>query len=64
VHDNHGMRDEHLWPGEGTINWAQTAELLKALPTAPAQVLEIGYSLGDTADAVPTKIQAGFEKLV
>lgn len=64
VHDNHGTRDEHLWPGDGTIDWTQTAELLKTLPAAPAQVLEIGYTLGDTPDAVPAKIQAGFEKLV
>lgn len=63
VHDNHGVRDEHLWPGDGTIDWAQTAELLKALPATPAQVLEISYTLGDTPDAVPAKIQAGFEKL-
>jgi sugar phosphate isomerase/epimerase len=63
VHDNHGTRDEHLWPGDGTINWTQTAELLKALPAAPAQVLEIGYTLGDAPDTVPAKIQAGFEKL-
>ena len=21
VHDNHGMKDEHLWPGDGTIDW-------------------------------------------
>ena len=19
IHDNHGLKDEHLWPGEGTI---------------------------------------------
>ena len=22
VHDNHGVKDEHLWPGDGTIDWA------------------------------------------
>ena len=21
VHDNHGIKDEHLWPGDGTIDW-------------------------------------------
>ena len=21
VHDNHGLKDEHLWPGDGTIDW-------------------------------------------
>ena len=63
VHDNHGVRDEHLWPGDGTIDWAQTAGLLQSLPTLPAAVLEISYSLNDAPAAVPGKIQAGFEKL-
>ena len=31
VHDNHGMKDEHLWPGDGTIDWPATAKALKAL---------------------------------
>ncbi len=22
AHDNHGFKDEHLWPGQGTIDWA------------------------------------------
>ncbi|MGA8044435.1 MAG: sugar phosphate isomerase/epimerase family protein, partial [Terracidiphilus sp.] len=26
VHDNHGVKDEHLWPGEGTIDWAATMQ--------------------------------------
>jgi sugar phosphate isomerase/epimerase len=63
VHDNHGMRDEHLWPGDGTIDWTQTAGLLQALPALPAAVLEIGYALNDAPGEVPEKIRAGFEKL-
>ena len=63
VHDNHGMRDEHLWPGDGTIDWAKTAGLLQSLPTLPAAVLEIGYALNDEPVSVPDKIRAGFEKL-
>ncbi len=45
VHDNHGVRDEHLWPGEGTIDWPATVEALKQLPNPPAAVLEIHYNL-------------------
>jgi sugar phosphate isomerase/epimerase len=63
VHDNHGMRDEHLWPGDGTLDWAKTAALLQSLPTLPAAVLEIGYALNDEPASVPEKILAGFEKL-
>jgi sugar phosphate isomerase/epimerase len=28
VHDNHGDKDEHLWPFEGTLNWPALVEKL------------------------------------
>ena len=34
-------RDSHLWPGEGTIDWDQTVQSLRAAPKAPALLLEI-----------------------
>jgi sugar phosphate isomerase/epimerase len=61
VHDNHGLKDEHLWPGDGTIDWPATVEALKQLPTQPVAVLEIGYDF-ETA-AIPERIQQSFEKL-
>jgi sugar phosphate isomerase/epimerase len=63
VHDNHGLRDEHLWPGDGTIDWPAALESLKALPNPPAAVLEIGYDLNDTPADLPDRIQRSFEKL-
>jgi sugar phosphate isomerase/epimerase len=63
VHDNHGIKDEHLWPGDGSIAWPAAAEALKSLAAPPAAVLEIGYALGDTPAAIPGRIQAAFEKL-
>ena len=30
VHDNHGTKDEHLWPGDGTIDWPAVREALQA----------------------------------
>jgi sugar phosphate isomerase/epimerase len=63
VHDNHGMKDEHLWPGDGTIDWTGTAKRLNVLANPPAAVLEIGYSLGDPPATVPDRIRAGFERL-
>jgi sugar phosphate isomerase/epimerase len=63
VHDNHGVRDEHLWPGDGTIDWSATVEALKALPTPPAAVLEIGYNLDNAPAAIPDRILRAFEKL-
>ncbi len=59
VHDNRGVRDEHLWPGEGTIDWKAAVEGLKALPQPPATVLEIAYSFYD-AHTVKEKIEAAF----
>ena len=63
VHDNHGLKDEHLWPGDGTIDWPATVEALKALPTPPAAVLEIGYNLDDASSAIPDRIRHSFDKL-
>jgi len=61
VHDNHAVKDEHLWPGDGTIAWPETVEALKALATPPAAVLEISYSLPDTPAAQATHIEKAFE---
>jgi len=63
VHDNHGLKDEHLWPGDGTIDWPATDEALKQLPEPPAAVLEIGYDLGDEPGTLQGRIQSSFEKL-
>jgi len=63
VHDNHAVRDEHLWPGGGNIDWPATAEALKGLLTPPAAVLEISYSLGDTPATLPAQIKQAFQRL-
>jgi len=63
VHDNHGLRDEHLWPGDGTIDWSATLDALRTLPTPPAAVLEISYNLEDPSASVSDRIQRAFEKL-
>ena len=61
VHDNHGVKDEHLWPGDGTIDWPATAKALKALATPPATVLEISETLPDAPAALPGRIEQAFE---
>lgn len=63
VHDNHGMKDEHLWPGDGNIDWQATAKLLSGLATPPAAVLEIHYTLGDTPADIENKVQRAFDRL-
>jgi sugar phosphate isomerase/epimerase len=61
VHDNHGLRDEHLWPGEGAIDWPATAAALKALAAPPAAVLEIGHASGGDLAAIPGRIEQAFQ---
>src|SRR5580692_3353257 len=63
VHDNHGVKDEHLWPGDGSIDWPAAAASLKSLASPPATVLEIGYSLGDAPANVPARIGQSFQLL-
>jgi sugar phosphate isomerase/epimerase len=63
VHDNHGTKDEHLWPGDGDIAWPETVEALKALDPAPAAVLEISQNLGGDLAAIPARCQKAFELL-
>lgn len=63
VHDNHGMRDEHLWPGDGTIDWPAAAKALNGLAAPPAAVLEISYRLDDVQDAIPSRIDQSFDRI-
>jgi sugar phosphate isomerase/epimerase len=60
VHDNHAVKDEHLWPGDGTIDWPAAVTALKALPAAPASVLEIHYGLGVDLTGLGAKIESAF----
>jgi sugar phosphate isomerase/epimerase len=60
VHDNHHDLDSHLWPGEGSIDWNQTMELLRTAPHAPALLLEIE---GGEGMDVSGKMAEAFSKL-
>ena len=63
VHDNHAVRDEHLWPGDGTIDWPKTMEALEALKEPPAFVLEIHYNLPETHASITQKALDAYERL-
>lgn len=63
LHDNHGDKDAHLWPGDGAIDWDAALGGLKAAPQAPAGVLEISYSIGETPDSLVEKAYKAFEKM-
>jgi sugar phosphate isomerase/epimerase len=38
--DNHGMRDERLWPGQGSVDWKLVAAKMAALPR-PLAMLDV-----------------------
>ena len=63
VHDNHGLKDEHLWPGDGNIDWPAATKALKSLTAPPAAVLEISYTLTDTEAELPRRIEQAFARL-
>ena len=43
LHDNKGEKDEHCWPGEGTIDWNAVRTGIAALKQPPTGTLEIRY---------------------
>jgi sugar phosphate isomerase/epimerase len=63
AHDNHGVKDEHLFPGDGTIDWAATNAALNALATPPATVLELSTKLVGEEATLPARIQKAFDLL-
>jgi len=46
VHDNDGEDDEHLPPGEGTIDWTRAVPAIKGLPSDPILILELIWPVG------------------
>jgi sugar phosphate isomerase/epimerase len=68
LHDNHGfdaaisngLRDEHLWPGSGAIDWAAVAKRIAELPANVPGVLEIAHELEETTESVIEKAKTAF----
>ena len=60
LHDNHGERDEHLWIGEGTIDWNEAMSLLRSAPHVPAMLLEI---TGDSQKEIAPGATDSFSRL-
>ena len=60
VHDNSAVRDEHLWPGAGSINWPQVVETVQQLTPAPAFVLELSQHLPQQPAELPAQIAKAF----
>jgi sugar phosphate isomerase/epimerase len=63
LHDNQGQKDDHLWPGAGSIDWANVARHIAALPTDTPGILEISHELEETPDTVTKKATQAFDLL-
>lgn len=63
LHDNRGTRDEHLWPGDGTVDFADVQSRAAGLKEPPAGVLEIAYDLGQDEGEVARRARASAEAL-
>ncbi len=63
IHDNHGQKDEHLWPGDGTIAWAETMKDLLSAPQLAGAVLEIHYLPEDSPEHLANRAAETFKML-
>ena len=61
IHDNHGEKDEHLLPYEGTIDWDAALALISGAP----QPLPIVLELKEQAAGGPVldQVRAAFDKI-
>jgi len=59
LHDNHGDKDEHLLPYEGSIDWGAAILLLKSAPDGGLPiVLELKEKFGPEAPSVSEQLNA------
>lgn len=59
LHDNHGEKDEHLPPFDGTIDWPAAIKVLKTAPVSNLPlVLELKEKTGSDAPAVIEQLAA------
>ena len=60
LHDNHGQSDEHLVPGEGTIDWPRALRTVVEIGFSGTVVLEVHPTLGNSASEA---IEQGLRRL-
>ncbi len=66
IHDNHGEKDEHLPPYEGTIDWPTAVKLLKTAPEGEANLqltLELKEKIGPDAPPPQQQLEAARRSL-
>jgi sugar phosphate isomerase/epimerase len=64
LHDNHGDKDEHLPPFDGSIDWTAAIKLLKTTPDVnPPLVLELKEKTGPEAPSATDQLAAARKSL-
>ncbi len=64
IHDNHGEKDEHLPPYDGTIDWPAALKLLQSAPAKDLPlILELKEKTGHDAPSVLDQLTAGARSL-
>ena len=60
LHDNKGEKDEHCWPGEGTVDWDVVRTGVAGLKHGPTGTLEIRYEPQIEPKAMSERAAAAF----
>jgi sugar phosphate isomerase/epimerase len=64
LHDNHGEKDEHLPPYDGSIDWPSAVKILQSAPqTSLPLVLELKEKTGHEAPTIAEQLTAARESL-
>jgi sugar phosphate isomerase/epimerase len=65
IHDNHGEKDEHLAPYDGSIDWPASLKLLRATPAASdlPMTLELKEKSGPDTPSVADQLNAAAKAL-
>jgi sugar phosphate isomerase/epimerase len=64
IHDNHGEKDEHLPPYDGTIDWESAVKTLKTVPEADLPfTLELKEKTGHDAPSTADQLTAASASL-
>src|SRR5271169_352577 len=64
IHDNHGDRDEHLPPYDGSIDWESAVKILKSAPEADLPLtLELKEKTGHDAPSTAEQLAAASASL-
>jgi sugar phosphate isomerase/epimerase len=64
IHDNHGEKDEHLPPHDGSIDWPSTLKLLRSAPAGDLPLtLEVKEKTGPDAPSLMDQLSAAAKSL-